>query len=61
MKNEENYVAVILQLRQSAAYDLISHEILKDKLNKDLISWFISNLSQRKTTVEVEVSDQNLT
>lgn len=56
---EDDMEAVILQLDQSAAYDIVPHDIMIQKLealglDKDAVSWFTSYMSGRSQQVYVE-------
>lgn len=56
---EDDMDAVVLQLDQSAAYDIIAHDIMQNKLealglDKHSLSWFKSYMSDRRQTVHVE-------
>lgn len=53
--------SVVLQLDQSAAYDIVSHDILQRKLralglDDNTMRWFVSYMSDRKQAVSVEAS-----
>lgn len=58
---DDDLEAVVIQLDQSAAYDIVSHEILQNKLkalglDKDAMNWFISYMNNRRQRVHVEAS-----